>query len=205
MDWTGLNIVWEKIFSSIIETVPTILFVTVLLIFGWILGNFLKKLTLEISKKLRLDDRFKIGKRIGLSEIISSGVSLIVYIAFIGAALDVANITFLSDFFKTIINFIGNLIGGIVVLVVGYAIAGFVQRKIVESNFVYSKIFGQIAFYFVIIITIEMALKVVNLPTNLLDAILIILVASLGLGLAIAIGLGFKDKAGKLIEKYIKD
>jgi len=48
-------------------------------------------------------------------------------------------------------------------------------------------------------------MKIVGLPTEILDTILIIVVASIGLGLAIALGLGLKDTIAALTKKYVDE
>lgn len=185
--------------------VPNVLLFIFLILCGWILGKISKKVTSDVLNKLRLDYHFKFGKKIELTEILSIGVSWVVYLVFLRAAIEILKIQSLLDFFNITIGFVINLLGGIVILIVGYIIAIYIQKKITQSGMYYSQVFSQILFVFTVIITIEMALKVVGLPTELLDVILIIIVASIGIGLAIAIGLGLKDTVNRFARKYFED
>lgn len=205
MEISGLNYLSNVVLNNLSTIISNTLLFVFLIVCGWIFGKISKKVTLDVLTKIKLDSYFKFGKKIELSEILSRGVSWVIYLVFIGAAIDILRIQSLSNFFNMIVNFILNLLGGVFVLIVGYIIATFLQKKVIQSGIYYSQVFSQILFFFTIIITIEMALKIVGLSTDLLDIILIIIVASIGIGIAIALGLGLKDTVNRVSKKYFGD
>lgn len=194
-----LNNLWYQV----VQVTPMVIGAILLLLIGWILGRITRSIVREILKRFKADDYFKLGKKLGVSETISVGVSWIIYLAFIGATVDFLKIPTLSMFFNNIIDFIAGLLGGMIILIIGYAIAGYIQKQVMTTKTVYSEILAQTIFFFALIITIEMALRVVGLPTELLDSIVKIMVAAIGFGVAIALGLGLKDTVSQLAKKYL--
>lgn len=202
-----VSYLYNLIATDVYETAPTVLLALFLVLFGWILSRITKKITTEVLKKIKVDENFKLAKEIQVSDVVATCFSWVINLVFIGSAINTLKISTLSLFFDTIINFVTSLLGGIFILTIGYAIAAYVQKKISKTKMAYSQVFGQIVFSFTMIITIEMALRTVGLPTALLDIILVIIIGSIGLGLAIAVGLAFglglKDVISKLVKKYL--
>lgn len=200
---------FEEILISLkpilINIIPSVFISILLLIFGWILARILKGLTEKTLERLKIDEHIKLGKKIGFSELISVGVFWIIFLVFLSSSISNLKIEILTKYFELVTNFIINLLGGIVIIIIGYSISSYIQNKIVQSKISNAEIISKIVFIFSLIITIEMALKIIGLPTQLLDTILIILVASIGIGLAIAFGLGLKDIVAAEVKKSIKD
>lgn len=193
-----------NLFIDASAVVPNILGAFLILLIGWILGKVVGRLVYVVSKSLKADEYFKAGKKVKMSEVFSLLVSWIIYLAFIAAAVDMLKITALTLFFTNVLEFLADLLGGIVILVLGYVVAGYVQKYVSEIKTVYSEVLSQIIFFFILIITVSMALKVVGIPTQLLDGIILLLVGGIALGLAIALGLGLRDTVERLAKKYIK-
>ncbi len=200
---------FESILASFqqlyVEIIPSVIISILLVIFGWILARILKGLTEKSLTRMNIDEHIKLGKRIGFTEVVGISIYWIIFLVFLSAAVDNLKISALSDYFRMIVDFIINLIAGIFIIIIGYVISCFIQKRIVQSKLEQAEIISQVVFIFSIIITLEMALKVIGLPTQLLDAILIVLIASVGLGVAIALGLGLKDVVASLAKKYFKE
>ncbi len=192
---------FNNVLLSTTKTVPNIIGSILLLLVGWVLGRIVGKVVKEILEKLKADSYFKVGKKLVLSETISLVVSWIIYLAFLGASVDLLGIQVLSSYFTKLLNFLANLLAGVFVLIAGYTLAGYIQKQVANTKAEYSEVLGQVIFFFTLIITISMAFDVVGLPTRMLDGIVLIITASVGLGIAIAIGLGLKDTIARLAKK----
>jgi hypothetical protein len=203
----GIESVWifSDLIATIISFIPAILGSIVLLLIGWIIGNILGRVTKESLKKLKADMYFKFGKGFEISKLFSVIISWIIYLAFIQAAVQVLGISALTTFFGDILAFIPGLLEGMIIILVGYIIAKYVQAQIVSTKFEYSDFIGKVIFFFTVIIAISLALPFVGIDPSLINNIILILVASVGVGIAIAIGLGLKDTIDKLARKYVKE
>lgn len=194
---------FSNLWVDAVAIVPTFVGALLLLLIGRILGKVSGRVVQEVLKRFKADKYFKVGKGLDVSEVMAMLVKWIVYLAFIGAAVDFLAIATLTAFFGNVLGFLAGLLGGIVILVVGYIVAGYVQKKVAETKAHYAQILSQVIFFFTLVITVSMAFQVVGIPTDLLNGIILLLVAGIALGLAIALGLGLKDVVSKLSKKYL--
>ncbi len=194
----------ENLANSFIAVVPNLLGALVLLLLGWLIGRVVYAVVHKIMRKLRIDSYFKLEKGPHLTELLSNIIKWIIYLAFISAAVEVMGVNVLSTYFEDLLQFIMGLLGGIIVILVAYLIARYIQKHIKGMKTEYSNALSQIIFLFVMIIAVSIAFDVANIPNFLINAIIIIIVASVGLGLAIALGLGLKETVAKLAKKYEK-
>ncbi len=204
MALVSLANLFSDFLTSVLKTAPSLVGAFLLLLIGWILGRIAERLVLELLKRFRTDNYFKIGKNVRISEIISLLTSWIIYLVFISAAVDYLRILTLTLFFSNIVSFLSRLLSGTVILLVGYTVASYVQKQVEEIKTGYSEVLGQVIFFFSLIITISMAFQVVGIPTDLLNGIILLLVGGIALGMAIALGLGLKDSVGKLAKKHLE-
>ena len=198
-----LNI--ENIFQDLgTFTVYKLLPSLLILLIGWLIGKIFGKIVRSILKKLKADRYFKFGRRFEVSNVFSVIATWVIYLLFIILAVDVLEIDVLTRILIDILRFIPLIVEGIVIILVGYLLAKYVQGQIVASKVKYSEIIGQVIFFFTIIIAIDLALHAIGLEPFVIDGIILILVGSIGLGIAIALGLGLKDTVARLAKKYSK-
>ena len=199
-------LVFNGMLGGAIGIIPNVIAAIILLLVGWLLGRIIGDAVKKVMKKLRIDDYFKITKGVEISNIFSVAVSWIIYLLFVQTALSeqILGIPVLSVFFGDILTLIARLLGGMIIIIVGYIVARYVQKQITVSKTVYAGLAGQAIFLFAMIISFSIALNFVNIDTQLIDSIILILVGSIGIGLAIALGLGLKDTVARLSKKYIK-
>ncbi len=73
-----------------------------------------------------------------------------------------------------------------------------------KTKTLYGDIVGNVIFFLILYVSVALALPFVGIDTQLINWILIVVVASLGLGMAIAIGLGLKDVVRDIGKTYSK-
>jgi uncharacterized membrane protein len=199
-------IIFSETVIRLVSYVPNIIAAVILLLVGWLIGKVVGIVTKEIMKKMKADSYFKFGRGFEVSKIFSLIVSWIIYLAFIQAAVsqEVLGIPTLETFVGQILAFIPGILEGMVIILVGYILAKYVQGQIIASKAEYSEFIGQVVFFFTIIITIALALPFVGINPELINNIILVLVASIGIGVAIALGLGLKETIGNIAKKYAK-
>jgi len=198
-----LNI--ENIFQDLgTFTIYKVLPALLILLIGWLVGKIFGKIVRSILKKIKADRYFKFGRGFEVSNVFSVIATWAIYLLFIILAVDVLEMEILSTILLDVLKFIPLLVEGIIIILVGYLVAKYVQGQIVASKLTYSEIIGQVIFFFTIIIAIDLALHAIGLEPFVIDGIILILVGSIGLGIAIALGLGLKDTVAKLAKKYSK-
>ena len=200
----SIELALAQIWASTFNILPNVIAAIILLLVGWVLGKVMGKVVKEILRKLRLDRYFKFGEAFKVSEIFSIAMAWIIYLVFIKAAVGTLGIVALDEFVGTVLAFIPKILGAMIIILVGYVIAEYVQREVTKTKTEYSRTIGKVIFFFTLVISIAIALPFLQIDTTLINGIILILVASIGLGLAIAIGLGMKDTVKEMSKKYAK-
>jgi len=155
-------------------------------------------------KELKLDSYMKLNHGTKLSELFSSVIKWIIYLVFMQSALEVLGIVSLSIYFRQLTSLLGGLVGGVIVLFVAYLLGRYLQKQVKATKSEYSGLMSQLIFFFVMVIAVSIAFEVANIPNDLINTIIVIIVASVGLGMAIALGLGLKDSVARIAKKYEK-
>lgn len=176
------------------------------LLVGLVVGKIVGRIVREIVVRSKIDDwiasedhvKFKI------SHLLDLVTRWIIYFVFIRQASIFLGVAAISEFVNSIINVIPSLLEGSLLIVVGYAIAVYVKDKIISSKTVYSDLTGKLIFFFVVYVSIALALPFVGIDPSLINNILLVIVGSVGLGVAIAIGFGLKDVVRDIAQAYAK-
>jgi len=185
-------------------TVYKLLPALLILLIGWLVGKIFGKIVRSVLKKIKADKYFKFGRGFEVSNVFSVIATWAIYLLFIILAVDILKIDILSTILLEVLKFIPLIVEAIIIILVGYLVAKYVQGQIVASKASYSEIMGQVMFFFIVIIAIDLALHAIRLEPYVIDGIILILVGSIGLGIAIALGLGLKDTVARLAKKYSK-
>ncbi len=184
--------------------IPGLIAAVLLLVVGWLAGKIFGKIVKKILEKLKVDSYFDFGIRMRVSELFSFIVSWLIYLAFIQSAIAALKIAALTLFVGEILVFVGGLLEAIVIILVGYGIGRFVQKRIIVSKEPYAGLISKVIFFFVIYLAIALALPFVNIDPSLINNILLVIVGSMGAGFAIALGLGLVDTIKSVAKKYAR-
>lgn len=207
MSYQGIFPILNQFTISFINFLPRLGGAIVLLIIGWVIGSLIGKAIKKIILRYKIDERIiKKGKIFKISEIFPLIISWLIYLVFIQIALseDVLGIAILAEIVKKIVSFIPSLLEGVLIVVVGYILAEYIKEHVEKSKMIYSEIVANVLFFFVIYVSIALALPLWGIDPYLVNNILLVIIASIGIGLAIAIGFGLKDVVKREAEKYFK-
>lgn len=195
----------ESFMNSVIATLPGLAASLILLVIGWAIGTIVGRITKEIMVRIKLDQYLmKRGHMIKLSDIFPLIIQWVIYLVFIQAAVEALGLVALTEFVGMVVNFIPGLLGAIIVVIVGYALAGYVQNEVEKSKITYSNIMAKLIFWLMIYVSFAIALPLIGIDATAINYLLLISVGSIGVGLAIAIGLGLKDVVAVIAKKKLK-
>lgn len=203
------------LFNKSVELIPGIIVALVMLF----LGLFLSRWTSAISRKLlnavKLDTwTSKIGvneilTRIGFGKsptyVISFVLSWAVMITFIMIAADSLGLTTVRTLLYNLLAFIPKLFACIIILFAGLLFGRFVGN-VVENSAKANNIKGGIFFsrvinVVVVVFAILLALEQVNINFELINQVILIVLASIGLAFGISVGLGGKT----VVEEFLRE
>jgi MFS family permease len=199
-----LEEIFNRFLVTLITFLPNLAGAIVLLLVGWIAGSIIGRLTKEFLKRLKIEEKITRGNKplFKLSDILAVIFSWTVYLMFIREAVNVLALPTLVEVMGTILAFLPGLVGAIIVVVAGHSLAGYIKKHVEDSGVTYSDIIGNVLFFLIIYISIAIALPLVKIDPFLINAILLVIIASVGAGLAIAMGLGLKNTVAEMAKKY---
>ena len=208
-----LQAVYGTLQASLMGAGITLLQVVILLLAGIVVGKILGAFVKKLLQAFKLKEALASIKAepsflgIDLVELIKLFVEWYTYLYFIMAALLAMNVASLAAFIDEIKSMGVLLVEAVVVAYFGLQVANYLRRGLKKHS--KSAYLADIVYYVVIYLTLILALtSVYPQAANLLNYLLMILVASIGLGLSlglgISLGLGTKEIVGKVARKYVR-
>ncbi|HLE07866.1 MAG TPA: hypothetical protein VI933_04600 [archaeon] len=196
--------------GSLTQQIPVILTqiiaATITVLLGLVIGKVIGRVAREIVIRSRIDEWISSEDHVKfrISSILDLVVRWTIYFVFLKQAAIFLGVAAITEFINNMINVIPSLLEGSLIIIIGYAIAVYLKDKIISSKTVYSDLTGKIIFFFVVYISIALALPFVGINPTLINNILLVIAGSVGLGLAIALGWGLKDVVRDVAHQYVK-
>ncbi len=216
-----LNLILEPltdIFHKFAAFLPNLLAMLVILIVGILLARLLRMLLVRFLKAIDFDSW---SDRMGVTSILRKGDLwakpslalgsiffwlLIIVVLMTGmSALKVHAIDQLVDQFFL---YLPRAISAAAILIVGYALAGFVSRAVlitaVNSGYHYAKLLAKAVRILLTVMIVAMVLEELKVAPGIVLAAFSILFGGIVIALAVAFGVGGIDAATQIIERETK-
>ncbi len=194
--------------SNAVAFIPNLVGAVILLVIGLVVGKIVGRVVHEVLERVKLDYYVSETHKpmISLSHLFSVIARWWIYLAFITAALsrEVLGVTALAVWVAEINAFIPRIIGAAVIFVVGFALAEYIKGHMKKTKSLWGIIVGKVLFFFIIYVSIALALPILGITATLVNNILLVIIGSVGLGAAIALGLGLKDSVAYVSNKYVR-
>lgn len=198
---------------------PYIVGAVLVFVVGWMIAVALGWLTTRVIKTLKID---KVIEKTDLKEKIEKGgiklniaqiggwtVKWFLVLVFLMAAVDILGLEAVSDFLNKIVLYIPNVVVAVIVLVLGFLIAEFLNKTVkagVKTTGIgYENLLASIAKWAVIVFAVFMALEQLGVGVALVKILFTGLVAMVAIAGGLAFGLGGKDSAESILSKIKKD
>ena len=209
----------KSIWDSFIGFFPTLLAALIVFIVGWLISVFLGKLANRIVKLIKLDILLmRLGFKTALTKAklnLDSGkffeelVKWFFIVVFLMTAADILGLEQVTLFLQAILLYLPNVIVAAVILLAAAIISRFMQRLIIASakaaGLLSALSIGAIVKWAILIFGFIIALTQLGIAANLIQTIVIGLIAMLALAGGLAFGLGGKEQAARLLEKIKQD
>ncbi len=199
--------------ASLISVLPNVIGAVLIMLLGWGFAIIIKKFSSAMLKKMGID---RLSNDSGvLSVMDNAGIKQqpsviagkiffwLILCMFMVPAANALDFTDLVVLVKSIVSFLPKLIIAIVILVVGTMFAKFARDTIahnrVFTNLNASGSIGHTVYIIIVATIVLMALEQLNINTQFLYSIMLLIIAGIILALAIAVGLGARDIAKNLL------
>jgi len=192
-----------------------ILFASIFLLFGILIGKFFEKISLRIFEKAKLKSVLKrvggedllrlISEKFDLSNFITQIVKWFFVFFALMVAFEILNLERVSDFFQSIVNYYPNIFIAILIFLTSLYLLDFSKKIFVgtleKEKISFAPLLGRGFSFFIWTITILAILYQLKIVPELILSVFIGFVAIVSLALGISFGLGGKN----LAEKILKD
>lgn len=206
----------REIFGGLISSLPNILKALVVFIIGYIIAKLVKRTLKTLLQKSGIDvikdklEEIEFISNSNMKLIPSAAISSIVYyfilLFIIILAVDILQISAITDLLKELMLLLPKLIVAVLVLIIGVLIAEAV-RKVVQNTcqslgIPAAKVIATFVFFFVMINALMIALKKATIPTQFLTDNLTVLFAGIVFAFAIGYGLASKGIMSSFLSSY---
>lgn len=138
------------------------------------------------------------------SEVFSKGLFWLLVLVVLVVGLSALRLQLIDTFTVQFFNYLPRALSAILILVIGYAIAGFAGRAVliaaVNSGYTYAKFIAQAVRVLVIVVTLAMAFEQLQIAPGIVMAAFSIVFGGIVLAFSIAFGVGGIESARKTIE-----
>jgi len=212
MEWEVIPVLSDLV-RIIIEYSPRAVFAMIALALGWVIGRLISFLLNSIIGKMGLEIAFRkasVGRAILRAGYTPGGffatiVKGIIYLFAILSALKLLSIPFLTDATQAFIEYLPNLIGGILILVAGFTCVDWIGETIEKgtSSTLQPSLLSWLVRILLYFVTITIALVQMKIDVTILYIFAQAFAWSLAIAIGIALGWNLKDRVGLWLEKIL--
>lgn len=208
----------RDVMDNIVGYLPTLLAGLIVLVLGAIAAWVVAKLVVRILIFLRLDRvivRFGWGRALDKGDVRHSLFGLLgmilgflVFLVFLENAIVLWKLTVLSQLLDRLIVLIPQLIVGVLILLIGWAVAGVAsraaQRALYQEEFGRARFVAKIVRAAIIVVTCAIALVELGIAETIVTGACLITFGALALSLALAFGLGSRHAVEAMWEQRLR-
>lgn len=169
--------------ESIKLSVINIIYAVVLVVIGIILGNVIKRIMNRFKEEMEktLKHSFFV--------LLLSVIQWSIYILFVNFALQILRIPILTSWLTSILIVIPALVGSLLLIFSGFAIASYLKDLIDESKILNYQLLENITFYFIIYVFLVFALKtaLISIDTKTVNMLVIVFTAVISIAVAFVV------------------
>lgn len=205
----------QSLWVGMVSFLPNLLGAILIFIIGLIVAAALGALVERIFEAVKLDAMLaKLGlnpyfERAGLrlrgARFLGQLVNWFLIIAFLLAASDILGLSALSEFLRSVVYYIPNIIIAVLIMLAAIVLANFL-RHIISASVSGMKlggagVLGTLAWWSIVIFGLLSALVQLNIATSIINSLITAILAMFALAGGLAFGLGGKEYAAHLLEK----
>lgn len=199
------NNLLHELLDAVPNIIGAVLIVTLFAVGGRFVTSFLKDLLENIGTDA-LADRLKIKAMIGEESSLSKIIAGIAYffLVFFGIVTGIEMLGFerLTHSLHTILHLAGNILFGLIIMVVGNFIGFLVYNSLTKSDD--NKYLAGVARVAIIGLFLAIALRTMGIANSIVELAFGLTLGSLAVAVALSYGLGGREAAGKHMEKILK-
>ncbi|MBI3250728.1 MAG: hypothetical protein HYZ61_02710 [Candidatus Andersenbacteria bacterium] len=213
---TSLTDLWLQFVSFI----PNLVAALVVFFIGWAISIAVGRLIEKALVVLRINEAFgslqglkqavaQAGLKLNVAHVVGEIFKWFLLIVTVLATTDILGLNEVSQFLRSVLLYIPNVVVAALILVISVVLANFVYRTVLASveaaGFTSGGAVALVSKWAIIIFAIFAALLQLNVATPLIQTFLTALFAMIAIAGGLAFGLGGKELAAKWLKKFEQD
>lgn len=211
-----LRFSFTNLWTGIIMFIPDLIVALVILCIGWAIGAIVSKAISQFMKTIKFDEALrkagledfvkKAGLNLNSGHFIGGLVKYFIIVASLMASFEYLHLTIVTDILKGIVvNFLPNVIVGVLVLLVGGVVGDVLSRIVTASaktaSLSSANFLGVVAKWVVWVFALLIALEKLGVSGSIVQTLFTGFVVAFSLALGLSFGLGGQEAAARTIEK----
>ncbi|MDO8495175.1 MAG: hypothetical protein Q7S32_01440 [bacterium] len=211
---TSLLTLW----SAVAGFLPRLIAAIVVFLVGWLVAVLIAKLAYHVVRVLQVDKAldsinfkkawersgFKLNSPLFFYEL----VKWFFVIVFLMAAANILGLVEVSEFLRTVVLYIPNVLVAAVVLLIGILVAKFLEGLVTASvraaELVSANFLGALTRWSVVVFSLLIALAQLGIAADIIRIIVVGVVAAISLAIGLAFGLGGQEHASTFLANLRK-
>ena len=204
----------NSLITKTLELIPVVTIIILLIITGYILGWIAKMLVSNILKYTGFNEWFSqqrlleaLGDR-NVSDLAGSITKWYIFFIFLKQSVELINLVTINEVLGFWINLVLIIIAALVVVIIGLIFGSLIRNLFQTTKMPLKDWVGIIIEVIISYIAIVMGIRMIGLPTQLLEGTFLIAFGGITLAISLVIGIGFglavKDEAKEVMKKLKK-
>jgi len=210
------------LWSGVAGFVPQLIAALVVFLVGWLVAILLGKLVYHIIRVLHIDSALtsvgfrraweRSGFKLDTPKLFAELVKWFFVVVFLMSATNILGLSEVTDFLKTVVLYLPNVIIAAIILLIGILVAkfmeGVVRASVKAAGLASGNFLGALTKWAVFVFSLLVALSQLHVAQNIINIVVTGLVAAGALALGLSFGLGGTKHADEMIghlKKRIND
>jgi small-conductance mechanosensitive channel len=212
----ALTTTFDGLYDQTMNWVPNAIVAVLVLLVGYVIARLVAKLVTTLGEKLNLQYAAERGglveslKQIGIKRSVPAIFGTVVFwaliVLFVMSAANAVGFTEISKAMDAVFGYMPNVLGALVIVVVGLLAASFLRGVVAASadrvGVSHASGLANAAYYAVVLVTLLAAFQKISIQFELLNQAILIVLGGMALAFGLAVGLGGRDVVGGILAGY---
>jgi len=208
--------VFRNLLTSIGDFLPRLMTAVVVILLGVLVAKIAERVLRTAFDKFGIDDLLgragvnenlqKFGLRDKPGRLLSRTVYFLLLVLFTQSVTRAVGLDTIADAIGSFFAYLPNLVAAFLVLLLGMIVSGFlggtVARSAEEAGIEYAAVLGRLVGALVLFVVIIMAISQLRIDTDIIKAVVLVLLAGFALAVALTFGLGTREITRNMVAGF---
>ena len=216
----GLRATFEQVLSSLVgavaDFVPRLVTAVIVILFGLLVAKIAERVVRALFERLRLNHLLQ---RVGLSDtlqrfglrdspgrLLSRTIYILLVVLFVQSVARAVGLDAIAEAISSFFRYLPNLVAAFLVLLLGMMVSQFMGRTVArsaeEAGVDFAPLLGRIVSSLLLFVVGLMAISQLKIDTEIVRAVVLVLLAGFALAFALSFGLGSRQVSRDILAGF---